>query len=88
MYRWRARSDEFEKINESTRVFSELSMHAGMSIEEIMSDIEDKAMVLEWMRRNNVRSIDKIGGIMAVFYKDPKKVISAAQRGDKPEAVL
>ncbi len=88
VYRWRARTDEFEKINESVRVFGELSMHAGMSVEEIVEDIEDKAKVLEWMKKYNVKSVDKIGGIMAVFYKDPKRVVEAAEKGLKPESIL
>jgi hypothetical protein len=88
VYRWRSRTDEFEKINESIRVFGELGMHAGMSIDEIMDDIEKKTKVLEWMKKSNVKSIDKIGGIMAVFYKDQDKVIEAAEKGVKPESIL
>ncbi|MGB9634883.1 MAG: type II/IV secretion system ATPase subunit, partial [Candidatus Micrarchaeia archaeon] len=88
VYRWRARTDEFEKIGESTRVFGELSLHAGMSIDEIIEDIENKSKVLEWMKKNNVRSVDKIGSIMAVFYKNPDTVINAAEKGLKPENIL
>jgi len=88
IYRWRVRTDEFEKIGESTRVFSELSLHAGMSIDEIVEDIDNKAKVLEWMKKNKVRSIDKIGSVMAVFYKNPQKVIQAAEKNAKPESIL
>jgi flagellar protein FlaI len=88
IYRWRVRTDEFEKIGESSRVFGELSLHAGMSIDEIVEDIENKAKVLEWMKKNKVRSIDKIGSMMAVFYKDPQKVIQAAEKNAKPESIL
>ncbi len=88
IYRWRVRTDEFEKIGESSRVFGELSLHAGMSIDEIVEDIENKAKVLEWMKKNKVRSIDKIGSMMAAFYKDPQKVIQAAEKNAKPESVL
>lgn len=88
IYRWRARTDQFEKVNESTRIFGELSLHTGMSIEDIISDIEDKAKVLEWMKKFKVNSVDKIGSVMAVFYKNPEKVIKAAEKGVKPEAIL
>ena len=59
-----------------------------MSIEDIMNDIENKAAILNWMKKNNVKSIDKIGSIMAVFYKNPEKVIKAARANKKPEMIL
>ena len=88
VYRWRARTDTFEKINDSVRMFGELNMHAGMDIDEIAAEIEQKSKILEWMKKHNVNTVDKIGSIMAVYYKDPSVVVNAANKNLKPESIL
>ncbi len=88
VYRWRARNDTFERINDSTRVYNELNMHAGMTIEEITQDLEDKSKILRWMQKFNIRSIDRIGSVMSVYYKEPSVVVDAAERGTPPEKIL
>ncbi len=88
VYRWRARNDTFERINDSTRVYNELNMHAGMTIDEIARDLDDKSKVLRWMQKFNVRSIDRIGSVMSVYYKEPSLVVEAAEKGLPPEKIL
>ncbi|MCX6767422.1 MAG: ATPase, T2SS/T4P/T4SS family [Candidatus Micrarchaeota archaeon] len=80
LYKWRPRDDTFEKRNDSLRVFGELNMHTGMTVDEIKSDIGEKQKVLEWMLENKVTDIDKVGEVMNIYYKEPDSVVSAAKK--------
>ena len=62
------REDMLEKIKESKTVISRLELYTGMSKKDIQEDIEQKMRILEWMTKNNIDNIDKIGQLMADYY--------------------
>jgi len=88
IYRWRPRTDTFDKVNDSLRVIEELNMHTGMTVEEIKTDISEKKLILEWMLRNNVRTVDQVGSMVGFYYKSPAEVLRAAEKNLPPEKVF
>jgi flagellar protein FlaI len=87
LYRWKARTDDFEKANESLRVLEELNLHTGMTEKEIGEDVGNKKLILEWMLKNDIRSIDKVGSIVGIYYKTPATVIEAAEKNLSPDKI-
>ncbi len=87
IYRWRPRQDTFQKENESMRIIEELNTHTGMSIDEINKDLKDKKTILTWMLEVGVRSIDQVGDMMSLYYKEPETVLKMAKAGKKPDAI-
>jgi flagellar protein FlaI len=81
LFKWRPRDDTFEKRNESLRVFEELNLHTGMTADEIRTDLKQKQSVLEWMLKNEVSEIDRVGEVMNLYYKEPESIIAAARKG-------
>ncbi len=88
MYRWKARQDSFEKVNESMRVVEEMDLHTGMTPDEIEDDVNEKKTILEWMLKNHARAVDDIGNVMGVYYKTPEIVIKAAEKNLPVEKVI
>lgn len=88
IYRWRPRTDEFAKINDSLRVLEELNLHTGMTVEEIKADIAEKKKVLEWMLKSGWRSVDEVGSLVGFYYKSPQEVLRAAEKGIHPAKLL
>jgi flagellar protein FlaI len=78
LFKWKPRTDSFEKVNESSRVLEDLNLHTGMSSEEIKKDIGEKMRVLDWMKKSGIRSIDEVGAVIGLYYKNPDVVIKAA----------
>jgi len=70
LYRWDARSDSFEKINESKRLFEKLNLYTGMSDDEIKKDLKEKKAILEWMRDKGVEDIESVGETIGEYYRD------------------
>lgn len=88
IYRWRARTDTFDKVGESVRVLNELSTHTGMTLDEIHQDRADKAIILEWMYRQNLKISEQVGAVMNVYYRDPEAVLQAASKNQTLERLV
>ncbi|MCX6775919.1 MAG: type II/IV secretion system ATPase subunit, partial [Candidatus Micrarchaeota archaeon] len=78
LFKWKPRTDTFEKVNESSRVLEDLNLHTGMSADEIKRDIKDKLKILEWMDASGIRSVDEVGAVIGLYYKSPEVVLKAA----------
>ena len=75
LFRWRPRGDIVEKVEQSSRVFEDLNLHTGMTIDEIQTDLKDKERIIQWMLDNKMKDIEEIGKLMEQYYKDPKLVL-------------
>ncbi len=84
LYRWRPRTDTFEKINESIRVVQELNLHTGMTNEEIRQDLEGKQQILLWLVKHQIKDVDKVGRIMKLYYTTPEMILEAAANDVNP----
>ncbi|MEM3556128.1 MAG: type II/IV secretion system ATPase subunit [Candidatus Micrarchaeia archaeon] len=88
IFKWKARTDSFEPVNESVRILEDLNLHTGMTSEEIKKDIKEKMKILEWMKRKGIRSIDEVGAVVGVYYKTPEVVLKAAEQDLNLDKVL
>jgi len=75
LYKWNILNDRFAQISEMTRLLDTLTLYGGLTKKEMAVDLAEKALVLEWMAKNNVMSIDDSGYVVANYYKHKDKVI-------------
>lgn len=80
LYRWQPRTDRFEKVNDSIRIFEELSLHTGLTPQEIQDDLSKKADILQWLLDNKVTDHDIVGEIFRFYYKDPDWLYTECRR--------
>jgi len=85
LYRWKPSTDEIGVHTESIRLFDELSLHTGLSREDIKRELSTKKLILDWMVKNNIRDITDVGAVMAEFYKDPEVIVTMAEKNKKFE---
>jgi len=71
LYRWKSDTNQIVKFNESIKLFEELSRHTGMTLAEIKKDIKEKQEILEWMVKNNMRSVEEVGAVIRDYYLTP-----------------
>ena len=88
IYRWNARTDKVEKINEVYRIYDEISMYSGMTKEEIEKDLANKVIILDWMIKNKIKTVNSVGKILAEYYRNEIKVITAAVKKESPKGIL
>ncbi|MGM5482020.1 MAG: type II/IV secretion system ATPase subunit [Nanobdellota archaeon] len=75
LYRWRPKSDSFEKVEESVRIAEDLNLRAGITPSDMKQDLNERIKVLQWLEDNQVYYTDSIGEIMKKYYKDKDKVL-------------
>ena len=75
LYRWRPKTDKFEKVDESIRLVEDLNLRTGMTPKEMNQDLKKREQVLQWMVDNEVFNTDSIGRVMKEYYKDSEKLL-------------
>ncbi len=88
VYRWNPRTDVLEKIGKLHRVVNEINLYTGMTDIEIDEDIEKKAMILDWMIKRQIKTVNAVGKVIAEYYRDEKKVIEFASKNKNPSELL
>jgi archaeal flagellar protein FlaI len=82
IYRWVPEKDEIVQHRESLRFFEDLSRHTGLSELDIKRELEERKKILEWLIKNNLRSIKEVGNTMELFYEDEKSLIETMRKND------
>ncbi len=60
--------DKLSKMNESITMMKTLELYTGMSKEEIATDLKQKMYILNWMIKNKIEDVNKVGKLMAKYY--------------------
>ena len=55
---------------------------------EINENLADKQLVLKWLVKNNVSTVNAVGKVIADYYNDEDSVVDAVRKNKKPEAIL
>jgi len=88
LYRWKPLKDEIIKDRESYRLVEEIKMHTGMTDEEIKKDVDDKVDILKWFVKKQIKDLNKIGQVVAVYYSDPDQVLKSIQKDQDIEKII
>jgi archaeal flagellar protein FlaI len=75
LYKWSLMNDRFAQIGEMTRLLETLSLYAGLTKKDIISEVAEKSKIIDWMIRYNVTNIDDAGFVVANYYTKKDKVI-------------
>ncbi len=87
LYRWVPETDKIIKHNESLRFFEDISRNTGMSSAEISKAMEEKKQILSWLIKNNIRSLEKFGRVMNLYYKNKPALLSSINKNNIEEVV-
>jgi len=64
------KKDKLEKANKSVSVMKTLEMFTGMTRNEINRDTKEKELVLKYLVKHNIDTVDEVGRVMAEYYTD------------------
>ncbi|MEM4361147.1 MAG: ATPase, T2SS/T4P/T4SS family [Candidatus Anstonellaceae archaeon] len=80
LYRWDLRKDKLMEIGKMTTLSKTLNLYCGMTEQEIEKDIEEKALIFDWMVKKRYNSVNDVGRIISSYYIEPEEVINAAKK--------
>jgi flagellar protein FlaI len=87
IFRWSARGDTFEKMNEPIRLIQKLNMHTGMSEREIREEVLNRVTILDWMVKHDFSSMEQVGKVMHLFNANPATIYEAAFKDRDPQSL-
>ncbi|MFH1306848.1 MAG: ATPase, T2SS/T4P/T4SS family [Candidatus Micrarchaeota archaeon] len=79
IFRWRPRTDTWEKVSEPVRFYKELNLHTGMTKEQINKDNRKRQTILQWMIKNKISEINEVGNIFSLYYSNPDEIYDIAR---------
>jgi len=77
------KSDKFNKINKSKSLMNTIEMFTGLSKSKLNSLLKEKEVVLKWLVKQNINTVDTVGKVMAEYYTNKEKLMKAI-RANKP----
>jgi flagellar protein FlaI len=80
LYRWKPSTDTMEKYEESYKLIERLKLFTGMTEKEMEENVAQKKLILEWMVRNKVRTVNGVGKVVSDYYQDPEKVLRVVRK--------
>ncbi len=83
LYRWNLRNDTFAQVSNLSRLSELISLYGGYTYKELMDDITEKSMILNWMVANDVTNVNDAGNVIAQYYKNKDKVVALAKENVK-----
>ncbi|MBN1861668.1 MAG: type II/IV secretion system ATPase subunit [Candidatus Thermoplasmatota archaeon] len=79
-YTWVSKTDDrFEAAGQS-KILNRIKQQNDWSDEQLIQEINNRMLVLEWMRKKKIKSYKKFGSIIAEYKKFPDRVLELAKR--------
>ncbi|MBN2122325.1 type II/IV secretion system ATPase subunit [Candidatus Micrarchaeota archaeon] len=70
IYRWKAGEDKTIKAGRSRRIIGSIKTYTNMSEKDIAKELSDRKEVLEWLVRENINTVDKVGEVISRYVVD------------------
>lgn len=78
-YTWNPPKDLFEYLGKSAILHSIMEV-IGTTPDGILSEIERRIEVIEWMYRNGIRDYKNVGRVVAEYYQNPKGLLEKIEK--------
>jgi len=88
LYRWKPVKDDILKEEESYRLIEEIKTNTGMTNEEIKKNVNEKIEILKWFVRQQIRDLNQIGRVVAIYYSDPDRIMKGIQKHESVEKII
>jgi flagellar protein FlaI len=88
-FKWDPIKDEHKMSLEDSAQTKSIAERLGVSVEEVLTEIDKRRDVLHWMRTQKIRSYRDVAAVIAEYYARPKQFYERVQseKEAKPVAV-
>ena len=77
------KADSLKAVNKSKSLMSTLQLYTGYTPKEIMKMLKQKEEILKWMIKQQVKSVDSVGRVVAEYYTDPDNLMKFVRNNKK-----
>ena len=87
LYEWDPKTKKQMLKHKSSRFYTDLAQHTALSTAELEKEILDKAKIIEWMVKHDLKGVDQVGKIVKEYYLDPEIVMDIVNKNKKPSTL-
>jgi flagellar protein FlaI len=77
VFKWNSSRDTFDYTGRSY-ILERIAEKKGISIEEVVEEIQRRAEVIDWMARRNIRNYKEVSNIIRGYYERPESILEEA----------
>jgi len=74
-FRWISEIDDRFETTEESNILNEIKMQNGWDDDELYQELNNRMVILEWMKSKNLRSYEQVGKIVSEYHKNPEAVL-------------
>ena len=78
VFRWDPRSDTFKASYDKSPKLEKISRDTGMPMEEILKEIDRRALILRWVQQKGIRNFKELSPILELYISRPLDVFNTA----------
>jgi flagellar protein FlaI len=78
-FHWVSELDDRFNNNGGSRIMYNLKLQYGWSEKELQKEIQNRIMIMKWLRKKNLRSYSDVGTIVSKYHKDPKTILKLVE---------
>jgi flagellar protein FlaI len=79
-YTWLSKTDDRFESAGSSKILNRIKQQNDWSDEQLIQELNNRILVLEWMRRKKIKSYKKFGSIIEEYKKFPEKILERVAR--------
>jgi flagellar protein FlaI len=84
-YTWISKTDDRFEAAGSSKILNRIKQQNDWSDEQLQHELNNRILVLEWMRKKKIKSYKKFGAIIAEYKKFPERVLERIKRDNEDE---
>ena len=77
-FRWNPRTDTFSASFDKSAKLEKIAKDTGASIEEVIKEIDKRALILRWVQQKGIRNFKEISPILELYNSRPQEVFNTA----------
>jgi flagellar protein FlaI len=79
-YTWISKTDDRFESSGSSKIFNRIKQQNDWTDEQLQQELNNRILVLEWMRKKKIKSYKKFGSIIAEYKKFPERILELVKR--------
>jgi len=86
-FKWNPVKDDYQPLLEKSVMLASITERAGVNKKDLLTEIEKRKNMLQWMKERNIRSYKDVAAIIAEYYARPKQVYEQVLAGEEAKIV-
>lgn len=79
-FSWVSKTDDRFESSGTSKILSNIRLQNDWTEEQLNKELENRMLILEWMRKKNIRSYKEVGRIVSDYHKYPDVLLKKARK--------